>query len=334
MNSTSQPGSSVKVKYRLPNQLHFNELEGSPISLTLLESWDDDDGFLFVPFGDVHKGLFIPKCSSQIKQFMIDNQGIWSSEYEINSHDGTHFQSIVEEALECIKNGEFEKVVLARSKSIIIEQGYNLHSFFLRLCYAYPSAFVYYLELSDGTIWMGATPEMLLSVEGMKIYSEALAGTRNKKNQFSGKDRNEQNLVEEYIEAVLGNHVSSILKTKSERNTGPLIHIATEFKAELKNKDWENLVLELHPTPAVCGTPKQIAKEFILKHEGFDREFYSGFLGPVTKEKSQLYVNLRCCKVQGNLLTLYAGAGIVKHSVPQKEFEETEAKMQVLLKYL
>jgi isochorismate synthase len=92
------------------------------------------------------------------------------------------------------------------------------------------------------------------------------------------------------------------------------------------------LLLKLHPTPAVGGIPKNASLEFIKANEGYDREFYSGFLGPMDPKKgSRLYVNLRCLQLLEKDALLYAGAGITAGSNPESEWDETEHKLRTLL---
>lgn len=91
----------------------------------------------------------------------------------------------------------------------------------------------------------------------------------------------------------------------------------------------------LHPTSAVCGMPKNKTKEFIVAKEQYDRELYSGYLGPVNmNNRTNIFVNLRCMQVQENFAILYAGAGITGDSDPEKEWRETEIKMDTLLQFL
>ena len=97
----------------------------------------------------------------------------------------------------------------------------------------------------------------------------------------------------------------------------------------------ENLIKYLHPTPAVCGLPKETAKDFILQNENYTRSYYSGYLGELNvNENTQLFVNLRCMEVKDAKIALYVGGGITKASIPEKEFEETVAKAMVMKKVL
>ena len=117
------------------------------------------------------------------------------------------------------------------------------------------------------------------------------------------------------------------------------MHLCSDYTVDTKAINFPDLgtvMLELlHPTSAVCGMPKMAALEFIQSHENYDREFYSGFLGPVNVEnETNLFVNLRCTKIQNRTATLYAGGGITEDSIPEKEWQETELKCQTMLAVL
>lgn len=114
-------------------------------------------------------------------------------------------------------------------------------------------------------------------------------------------------------------------------------HLSTEVKGELKNPNTSSLELAiaLHPTPAVCGTPMEEAREAIQQIEPFDREFFTGMLGwSDLNGDGEWIVTIRCAEVQENTLRLYAGAGVVAESKPEDELAETSAKFQTMLKAL
>lgn len=120
---------------------------------------------------------------------------------------------------------------------------------------------------------------------------------------------------------------------------GNLLHLRTDYKIDTKAVNFPQLstvMLDLlHPTSAVCGTPKSSALRFIEHYEAYDRTYYSGFLGPVNvNNESHLFVNLRTMKIEGDQAILYAGAGITESSVPEQEWNETEMKCQTLLSAL
>ncbi len=123
---------------------------------------------------------------------------------------------------------------------------------------------------------------------------------------------------------------------------GNIVHIKTDISARLVNKeDLGEIIKVLHPTPAICGLPKKESRDFILANEGYDRGYYSGFLGELNKdfaknsnEASDLFVNLRCMNLQNNTANLYIGCGITKDSIPEKEFFETVNKSLTMKKIL
>ena len=97
----------------------------------------------------------------------------------------------------------------------------------------------------------------------------------------------------------------------------------------------------MHPTPAVCGLPRDLAKDFILENEDYDRSFYTGFLGELNinssklnKQKTELFVNLRCMSVDDYKARIFVGGGVTKDSIAKKEWQETVSKTQTIKKVL
>ncbi|MDF7817286.1 chorismate-binding protein [Runella sp. MFBS21] len=260
----------------------------------------------------------------------------------------------VEEAVAAIETGSLKKVVLSRTKEIELPSGLSYVQLFERLNQKYPNAFVslVYLPHLD-QVWLGATPETLVSVDREGIFrTVALAGTQPafdgngqlmspKKAPWTQKEIEEQALVSRYIISCFKK-----IRVREYIEEGPktviagnLMHLCSEYAVDTKEINFPEIgtvMLELlHPTSAVCGMPKQAALDFIQKHENYDRAFYSGFLGPVNVEKeTNLFVNLRCMKIQQGIATLYAGGGITEDSDPQKEWQETELKCHTMLSVL
>ena len=121
--------------------------------------------------------------------------------------------------------------------------------------------------------------------------------------------------------------------------SGNLLHLRTDYTVNTKEVNFPELgtvMLELlHPTSAVCGMPKEVTLEFIKEHEGFDRKLFSGYLGPVNIDgASHIFVNLRCAHLFADKAVLYAGAGVTQDSEPEKEFLETEMKMEAVGRFL
>jgi isochorismate synthase len=259
-----------------------------------------------------------------------------------------HYCSLVENVLEAIGDGNLTKAVPARTRHIKIDDGFNHFDFYNSLLTAYPQAFVYMLSTPETGTWIGCTPELLLKARGNQISTLALAGTRkieeaaSKGNSgtFSAKEFDEQVIVTDYIRGILDKYCSALQIHGPELlAAGNVYHLATYFEGTLKSgteneHEYGSLLKELHPTPAVCGLPLATSLNMLLEHEDFDRELYSGFLGPVTHSTADLFVNLRCMQVHRSSVRLYAGAGVVKGSEPEKEWLETGEKMKTLLRFL
>jgi len=196
-------------------------------------------------------------------------------------------------------------------------------------------------------MWLGATPEQLLKVDKKNISTVSLAGTQlyvdNKEVIWKEKEKEEQLFVTQFIEANLNSYSSSIQKTEPyTARAGNLLHIKTDIKAVKKNNVLlSEIITALHPTPALCGLPKIEAKKFIMDNEGYERKFYSGFLGEINKDfetnetdKSDIFVNLRCMELKEKTADLFIGGGITKESNASSEFLETINKSQTIKKIL
>lgn len=238
---------------------------------------------------------------------------------------------------------------LSRIKQIEVPSNFNVPGIFLKLCESYPNAFVsaYYLPAND-TVWIGASPEVLLKTNDGTIQTMSLAGTMSAFNEkgellnsekitWSDKEYKEQSMVSDYIENCFKKY-----NIKDYSKSGPHVvragnvyHFQTDFFLNCQQDslfDISNKILnELHPTSAVCGMPKVEAKKFIQNHESHDRELYCGYLGPVINNKIQLYVNIRTMKIKNNMANIYVGCGITEDSIPENEFQETEDKSYTLL---
>jgi isochorismate synthase len=211
----------------------------------------------------------------------------------------------------------------------------------------YPKTFLSVFSLPGLGIWIGASPEMLLVRDDRQVVNTvAMAGTMTSTpgsiGDWSFKDVNEHHLVSHYIGELFRDiGIRRFEKSeKSSMSVGHLFHIQEEFKVDLGDREnqgisLDSLVYGLHPTPAVGGLPKAPAISFINDKEGIDRKFYSGFLGPINFDNEiHLYVNIRCMNILDGKATLYAGAGITRHSEPDKEWQETCSKCQMMLRAL
>ncbi|MGA0559817.1 chorismate-binding protein [Larkinella sp. VNQ87] len=268
------------------------------------------------------------------------------------------FEESVSRAIRRMERNQFRKVVLSRTKTVRFDEQPDIPSLFNRLCQAYPTAFVSAVYLPDrNQVWIGATPERLVSVDGAGIFrTVALAGTQS---AFDSEGRPKrpadapwtQKEIEE--QALVGRYIIGCFKKIRVREyleegprtvvAGNLMHLRSDYSVDTRTVNFPQLgtvmLRLLHPTSAVCGMPREAAQEFILANETHQRELYSGFLGPVNLYRTEgaethIFVNLRCMKLEGTEGTLYAGAGITEDSVPAKEWRETEMKCDTLLSLL
>jgi isochorismate synthase len=178
---------------------------------------------------------------------------------------------------------------------------------------------------------------MLLRVDGDMAQTLSLAGTKPAIDlNWSAKEIEEQQIVTDYIEQSLRKLEIHNYRKEKVRNkqAGDIVHLATRFgfNSEYLKGRIHNFISEMHPTPAVCGLPKEKALDLIFQTENHNREYYAGYCGLVSnKDNTDLFVNLRCMKIFPNHLVLYVGGGLTLASIPEKEWEETVLKANTLL---
>jgi isochorismate synthase len=271
-------------------------------------------------------------------QFKVEGQ-------ETSKND---FVKIVEKAIGAIKNGDLHKVVPARVKKIALDDDFDPIDAIINLCKAYPNAFINFFHLPNLGTWIGASPEILIATKGDEFHTMSLAGTQKaqgenplKSASWTQKEIEEQALVSRYIvdcfkKIRLREYIESGPKTVI---AGNLLHLRSDFKVNMETTNFPQLgsvMLQLlHPTSAVCGMPRKEALDFLQQHEEFDRSFYAGFIGPVNiEQETSIYVNLRTARLLDKSAMLYAGAGVTEDSNPEKEWEETEIKCEIIRVHL
>jgi isochorismate synthase len=190
--------------------------------------------------------------------------------------------------------------------------------------------------------WIGSTPEILLSGKGNDWHTVALAGTQPLCNgqlpeTWNERKREEQQLVTDYIrDCLLSFNVYPEEKGPYTIQAGELAHLRTDFRFSLAgNRIMGELLKALHPTPAVCGLQKEKSYQFIINNEGYNRRYYTGFIGRLHPAgQTDLYVNLRCMQVEDNRLLFYAGGGLLASSDIQEEWLETEGKLLTMFRVI
>lgn len=327
--------------------------------LTLITENNDDicfssdfmkEGFFFAPFQYRDNALFFSLKHHYKATLSPDfyKEGTEPDENKGSEVTGVEMQkekhvNMVQQAVAQIKKGFFKKVVLSRKETIDIKEIDYLQLYKMLLS-TYKSAFVYWWYHPKVGMWMGASPETLLSIDDDKFKTMSLAGTQLDRGcddvVWEAKEIEEQQLVTDYIVAQLKT-IAIQPKTSDVRTVkaGSLLHLCTDISGSFTKDDLGKIINVLHPTPAVCGYPKKEATSFIIKNESYDREFYTGFMGMVTNTKNRskearFYVNLRCMQLKENSIDIYVGGGITSDSVPEKEWEETINKSKIMKKVL
>ena len=261
-----------------------------------------------------------------------------------------HYRALAASALEAIDRGELQKVVLARTVSLDGEL--DTVAVLDRLRQRNPACATFAFTISD-TTFFGSTPEELVTLDGPRLHTTALAGTAPRGDSpeaderlaagllASDKNRSEHRFVVDGItEALTGlGLVDPAPAEPGLMRLSRVQHLRTPITARVQRRrtgasdmDVLRAAGVLHPTAAVGGAPTGAALEFIADHEGFDRGWYAAPVGWCDLDgNGELAVALRCGLTGPAGTHLFAGAGIVADSDPDEELDETSMKLRALL---
>jgi salicylate biosynthesis isochorismate synthase/menaquinone-specific isochorismate synthase len=263
-----------------------------------------------------------------------------------------HYEAAVARAVERIRAGALEKIVLAREVQVHAGGPSGVHdpgAVLGVLRAAFPSCYVFCAGRGDSA-FLAASPELLVRRDGLRAGTLALAGSTRRSADpavddhlgeqllRSDKDRGEQAIVTRRIVRALRRH--SVWVTAAEEPSivrmANIQHLATPIRAQLARPvPAVELAGLLHPTPAVGGEPLDVAAPLIPALEGLDRGWYAGPIGWTDRnEDGEFCVALRCALLSGRMARCYAGVGVVRDSDPAAELAETEVKLQALLPVL
>lgn len=332
--------------YRIPGeeQPHFMmQAFGEPRYLYQIEELNEQSGFVIAPFclGREYPIVLIQPDCWELPKNKVNVEEIRPGRFEeVLSTDAFEaYADCFDLFINALRDGTFQKLVLSRKMTVEKSPAYSPAMAFYSACKRYIHSYVYLCHTPQTGVWLGSTPEIILSGEKGVWNTVALAGTQSLQDGRLPQDWNAKNREEqEYVAAYIRTQLLS-LGIHSEENgpypayAGALSHLKTDFRFALSdNHRLGDLLKLLHPTPAVCGLPKEEAYRFIIENEGYDRKYYSGFIGWLNPQgKTDLYVNLRCMNVEDETLTLYAGGGLLASSELEDEYQETEKKMQTML---
>ena len=342
--------------YRLPyeNRLHFTGQTAASVRiLPAIESLNGQSGFVIAPFnisGTCPVILIEPddeivfEIPDVVETNAPDCFRLRSAQFQMNINNSftAFYKSKFNVFIQELKEKAFEKLVLSYCLAIPQKTGFSPAKVFYRACKRYTRSYVYLFHTPLTGTWMGSSPEVLLSGKKNQWHTVALAGTQPLRNgrlpeTWNEKNRKEQQLVTDYIRDCL--HSFDVCPEEEGPYTiqaGELAHLKTDFRFSLHdNQSIGELLNVLHPTPAVCGLPKEQAFRFIIENEGYDRRYYSGFIGRLhPEEQTGLYVNLRCMQIEDSRLLLYAGGGLLASSDLQEEWMETKDKLLTMYRII
>ena len=348
--------------YRLPwtdEPILIMQEEGEPEYIHSLNELNQKKGFLLSPFQftPAHPAVLIrpdiqaydwEEIKSALQGWTTRHPQQANPSHSIAASTDSHATSEKEEKdlytetfsrfILPLKEKQFRKLVLSRSTTHTLNEQFSPLSAFIQACNSYPRMMISLCHTPSTGTWIGSTPEIILSGHEKDWHTVALAGTMPMQGEvmpteWSKKNKEEQAFVGDYIRKAIKKFGSKITeKGPYTARAGQLVHLKTDFHFCLKDTAHLGDVLqELHPTPAVCGLPKEEAYQFILQTEPHNRLFYSGIIGWIDPEgDTTLYVNLRCMHIEGKTATLYAGGGILPESTADTEWEETQQKMNTM----
>ena len=329
--------------------------EGSPAELFSCAELNGRSGFVIAPFEVKSEQPILLIRPDSIEQMSLTALAALSLYIPIENRIGatgatrTHYAIDFANEHAQLELGTFQKIVLARCVDETLHANQKPLDLFMRACELYPRLFIALVWTEKSGCWLTATPEILLKGEGPAWQTVALAGTMKLEGEqlkydaplkdvpimWTTKNIQEQRVVATYIAECLEQYACDFTEEgPSTVRAANLVHLRSDFSFTLSdNNHIGDLLQSLHPTPAVCGLPKKGAFDFIVRHEHTPRRYYSGFMGMLDPQaQTFLYVSLRCMNIEHDMCHLYAGGGLLKDSVEEQEWQETEAKLDTMRK--
>jgi menaquinone-specific isochorismate synthase len=262
----------------------------------------------------------------------------------------TGWAEAVDRALQEFQSGPLEKVVLARKSCLELTETITPFALVEILAGGAPACFHFCLQpTANSGAFLGASPELLFRREGARLESEAVAGTRPRSLDTVEDERLESQLLKMSKEQLEHRLVVDSLETTFRelcadfsQDTAPSVlklsrvqHLRTAFSGQLNEGVGDDAILRaFHPTPATCGSPCAAAARFIAVNELFDRGWYAGPVGFVSRDEAEFAVAIRSMLWLGRKTHVYAGAGVVDGSESEREWNELEDKIAGVLHLL
>ena len=337
---------SAFALYRFPHADHYTKLEGKTQELLSCAQLSGASGFVVAPFEVKTEQPIVIISPDKVKTIALtDSSGVAQKpELAVLTAPTANYAIDFANFHAQLLQGTFRKIVLARTVDETVDVAEEPVALFRRACSFYPRLFIALVYTPQSGLWLTATPEILLENDGHGTWRTiALAGTMKlEKDQLDGegetatwstKNIEEQRIVATYVAECLEQFAADFHEEGPRTvRAANLVHLRSDFTFTLPDDSHVGELLgRLHPTPAVCGLPKHETFQFIIANEHMPRRYYSGFMGPLNVQQStHLYVSLRCMSIDGGHYRLYAGGGLLKDSVAQQEWLETEAKLETM----
>jgi menaquinone-specific isochorismate synthase len=273
----------------------------------------------------------------------------WEEQNLFSPQNSQYFKATVGSALNSIAMDELSKIVIAHAVDINSNKPFSVIDSLNNLRDRHPDCYIFAIGNNQGQNFIGASPERLVSIQNRQLVTDALAGSAPRGKSTSEdvqwanillknrKEKREHQAVSDFIlERLKDMGLKPYQLPLQLLQLSNIQHLWTPIYAHLpKGIDPLDIVAQLHPTPAVAGVPNKIVCEKIRHYEKFDRALYAAPLGWIDlRENCEFVVGIRSALIEQNRARLYAGAGIVSGSNPDKEFVEIQLKLQSLLKAL
>ena len=300
----------------------------------------DETHIVFHPFDGSEKigcnGKIVKINHETLNDELILNTSLPKDNNRYIAETKNEYLKNLEKVIQVINENQLPKLVYSRRKIFKDFRKIDLKKSFENLCQSYPNAFRY-IFINEENSWMGAFSEVLgkFNKKTHNFETMSLAGTLPVSESWSEKEIEEQKPVTEYIRNILKDYSQEAKESATyDHISGNIKHLRTDFNAKIRPKDLDEIIQKLHPTPAVCGIPKDFCKEEIRELEKFPRELYAGYIKIESEDNIFYFVNLRCCKIYQDSIHMFVGGGITTQSSPEKEWRETELKSEAILKNL
>lgn len=348
---------SCYALYRLPyssEAVRLTQSSGQPETISSYAELNEREGFVFAPFAPSDDCPILLLHPDRRVKLHIDTDGGCGDDAQQTMVHGDEGRATYADDFarfhDRLVSGEYSKLVLARQSIEKCDTQTDSEQLFMRACRLYPRMFIALVSTPQGGTWLMATPEILLEGKEKTFKTMALAGSQRLDDSQLGFDTPEGNKngdditwdnknIEEqqYVATYIRERISTFSYDISQHGpytarAGRIVHLRTDFSFSLRDtKHIGDIIDTLHPTPAVCGIPKEKARRFIIDNETNQRRYYSGFCGPLCLQgETHLFVSLRCMQIVADGFRLYAGGGLLEKSDEQHEWEETQYKMDTM----